>query len=223
MKRISLALPAISFMLAAVTYAQQGKDDAWVTLFDGKTLDGWTTLDKKPVTKGWVVEDGLLHRTDTGGDIYTEKEYANFIVEFEWRSVANTNSGVKYRMKLYGKEYLGPEYQILDDGEPPKTKNPKMRTASIYELFAPNDKRKLNPPGQWNTGRIVANGTRIEHWINGEKAVDANTASADWAKAVAASKFNKYPEYGRNPSGRIMLQNHGTEVWFRNIRIKLLP
>jgi hypothetical protein len=204
----------------------QAADDGFVPLFDGKTLSGWTTLAKKPVTQGWVVEDGVLHRKDKGGDIYTEKDYGNFILEFEWKSAVNTNSGVKYRMMYYGKEYLGPEYQVFDDGEPakPKIGNPTQRTAAIYELFAPNDQKKLNPPGEWNSGKIVANGTKLEHWINGQKVAEADTSSPEWAKAVAASKFNKYkPLFGANPSGRIMLQDHGTEVWYRNVRIKVLP
>ncbi len=228
MKRIAVALIsfiAISAFMFASAQAQQA-GDGFVPLFDGKSLGGWTSLDKKPVAEGWVVEEGVLHRKSKGGDIYTEKEYGNFILDFEWKSAANTNSGVKYRMMLYGKEYLGPEYQIFDDGDSakPKLNNPTQLTASIYELFAPNDKKKLNPVGEWNSGRIVANGTKIEHWINGQKVAEGDTTSPEWAKAVAASKFGKYkPLFGANPSGRIMLQDHGSEVWFRNVKIKTLP
>jgi hypothetical protein len=123
-----------------------------------------------------------------------------------------------------GKEYLGPEYQIPDDVNTDEGKhNPKGTTASIYVLFACNDKKHLNPIGQWNQGRIVANGTKIEHWLNGQKVAEADTSSTDWTKAVAASKFAKYPTYGQNPTGHIMLQDHGTEVWYRNLRIQVLP
>ncbi|MGE5609413.1 MAG: DUF1080 domain-containing protein [Bacillota bacterium] len=198
----------------------------WAVLFDGKTLDGWTTLQGEPVVGGWRAEDGALHLKGKGGDIYSVREYANFILEFEFKLATNTNSGVKYRMMYYGevKEYLGPEYQILDDQNTEEGKNnPKGTTASIYVLFACNDKKMLKPVGEWNQGRIVAKGTKIEHWLNGEKVAEADTATAEWKKAVAASKFAKYPTYGQNASGRVMLQDHGTEVWYRNIRVQVLP
>jgi hypothetical protein len=201
--------------------AQAQPKEPWVDLFDGKSLAGWTTLDKKPAAKGWVVEDGVLVRQDAGGDIYTQKDYANFILEFEWKIAPQGNSGVKYRMTTYDGQYLGPEYQVFDDAV--KQKNAKFETGSIYELFAPNDQKKLNAVGEWNTSKIVANGTKIEHWLNGEKVVDADTATEAWKQAVAESKFKKWVDYGKSPSGRIMLQDHGSKAWYRKVRIQELP
>lgn len=218
-----LAVSILLLILAAPCLAAD--KEGWVSLFDGKSLNGWTTSDKKPVSKGWVAEEGLLVRKEKGGDIYTDREYANFIFEFEWRMAPNGNSGVKYRMTHYGKEYLGPEYQCFDDGPAgkPRLSNPKQLTASIYELFAPSAPRTLNPPGQWNRGRIVANGTKLEHWLNGQLVAQADTSSDAWKQAVAASKFAKKGNFGENPSGRIMLQDHGSEIAFRNLRLKPLP
>lgn len=215
MKRISCLTLLLSLAMACLA----ADDDGFVPLFDGKSLSGWVRLDGKPITN-WTARDGMLCRTSTGGDIYTAKEYANFVLEFEWKLPAKGNSGVKYRMSRFKNQYRGPEYQCYDD---PKNGNGRFLTASIYELFAPNEKKKLNPPEQWNSARIVANGTKIEHWINGEKVVEADTASEAWSKAVLASKFKDEPDFGRSPKGRIMLQDHGANVCFRNVRIKELP
>jgi hypothetical protein len=213
------AVLGMLLLFAGAAQAQEG----WMNMFDGKTLNGWTTLDKKPVPPGgWVVEaDGALHRAKKAQDIYTEKEYANFVLEFEWKISAKANSGVKYRTTYYGKQYLGPEYQILDDAA--GNHAGRFETASLYELFAPNTKKTLNPVGEWNKSKIVANGTKIEHWLNGGKVVDVDTSQDDFKKAIAGSKFKKYPNYAQNPSGRIMLQEHGGEVWFKNVRIQVLP
>lgn len=207
------------------TGARARSEEGWNSLFDGKSLAGWTALDGKPVTGGWVAEDGLLVRKQQGGDIYTDREYANFVLDFEWRIAPDGNSGVKYRMAWYNGQYLGPEYQVFDDGDParPKIADPRMQTASLYEILACNAKKRLKPAGEWNSGRIVANGKRIEHWLNGERVVEADTASEAFAAAVGKSKFAKRAKFGRSPSGRIMLQDHGSQVWYRNLRLKELP
>lgn len=212
------------FALAVMAFSWAGaaeQEPVFVSLFDGKTFNGWTTVDGKPVTKGWeVTPEGWIHRAGAGGDIYTEKEYANFILEFEWKVAPKANSGVKYRMARYGNSYLGPEYQVIDDGN---KKPDRFSAGSLYELFPPAPDRRLNPPGEWNQSRIVAGGTKIEHWLNGQKVVEADTSTEAFRKAVAASKFRNQKDFAQNPSGRIMLQDHGGEVWFRSLRIKVLP
>lgn len=223
--RLACVLLMIILALPCLSLAQTRSDDGWLPLFDGKTLAGWTTMDKKPVTKGWVAEDGILHRADKAYDIFTDKEYANFILEFDWRIAPNGNSGVKYRMSSYSGQYLGPEYQVFDDGPLAQAakKNGKFLAASLYELVAPNQKKQLKAVGQWNTARIVADGSKIEHWLNGEKVVEIDTASEAFKTALAASKFKAHKDFAQGPSGRIMLQEHGSEAWYRNIRIKQLP
>jgi len=207
-------------------------DDAgWTSLFDGKTLKGWTDL-RGGDPKGWTVEDGVLHYTapkDLRGsqNIYTAKEYANFILQLEWKIVPRGNSGIKYRMNWYGGAYLGPEYQILGEAVPAKSsrrRNPKDSTGSIYALIGVNpETQRLKPAGEWNQTRIVARGSHLEHWLNGQKVAEVDVTSEKFKKAVEASKFRNRENFARNRAGRIMLQDHGHQIWFRNIRIKVLP
>lgn len=106
-----------------------------------------------------------------------------------------------------------------------KTDQPpsKKDTGSIYALFEPSPDRTLNPAGQFNTSRIVARGNRIDHWLNGQLIASASIGNAEWEKRVAESKFNDVPDFGRNARGRIMLTDHGAEVWYRNLKISSPP
>jgi len=199
-------------------------EEPWVSLFDGKSLDGWTTAAGKGVTAGWQAEDGVLHRAAKGGDIYTAKEYGDFELQFEWKISPKGNSGVKYRVTKFGNGLLGMEYQVLDDGGHVDGKKPggKNSAASMYDIIPPSDGKKLKPVGEWNTARIVARGSKIEHWLNDEKVVDVDTASESFQQALAKSKFARTKGFSRQTGGRIMIQDHGNEAWFRNIKIREL-
>ncbi len=189
----------------------------WKSLFDGKTLTGWETAAGQPVTKGWIVEDGCIFRKEKGGSINTVDEYKDFELEFEWSISPKGNSGVKYRFK----NGLGPEYQVLDDVGHKNGKNPLTSAAAMYAMFPCNDQKTVQPVGEFNKSRIVVKGTKLEHWLNGKKVVEADTASEAWAKAKAASKFKGKAGYGED-AGKIHLQDHGNPVKFRNIRIRVL-
>lgn len=215
---------SILLLLAGFTLTSLAADP--VPLFDGKDLAGWTNAAGKPVASGWAVEaGGVLHRAAKGGDIYTAKEYGDFEFSFEWKIAPGGNSGVKYRVISYDKKgFLGPEYQLLDDAKHPDAKvGPQRQSASLYDFVAPDAKtKKLNPPGEWNTSKIVVRGTKFEHWLNGAKVIEMDTATDAWKAAHAKSKFKDVPEFAKNPKGRIMLQDHGDETWFRNLTIKEL-
>jgi len=114
---------------------------------------------------------------------------------------------------------LGFEFQILDDVAGKDRQNPKNRAGSIYQLVAAPDTKKLNPAGEWNSGRIVAKGNHIEHWLNGEKVAAIEYGSEDWKTRFKASKYKKYPDFSKQ-GGEILLQDHGDEVWFRNLLIR---
>lgn len=119
---------------------------------------------------------------------------------------------------------LGCEYQILDDGEYRKGRiRPKGSAGALYALYAPNETKQLRPAGEFNTARIVVQGDHIEHWLNGQLIVSANVGSETWDRAIAESKFSDVGDFGRNRTGRMMLTDHGSEVWYRNIQFKLLP
>lgn len=190
-------------------------------LFNGKDFTGWTTVDGKAPTTGWVVEDGVLHRKSKGGDLFSEKEYGDFTLVWEWKIAAGANSGLKYRVQTYGdKGPLGLEYQMLDDERHPDAKRgTSHQTAALYDFFPASADKKVNPAGEWNTSKLVQKGNHIEHWLNGVKVLDVDTASEAFKTALAASKFKDIPGFSANPKGRIMIQDHGDEVWVRKMVI----
>lgn len=214
--------PAIRFLLLALLAVRPVFAAEPVSLFNGRDLSGWTDAAGKPVTgDGWRVEDGVLHRAGKGGDIFSEKEYGDFTLEFEWKLAAGGNSGVKYRVRAYeGKGILGFEYQLLDDERHPDGRaGTTHRTAALYDLLPASGEVVVNPPGEWNTSKIVVKGTRIEHWLNGKRVLEVDVATDAFREARGKSKFRGVPGFGENLRGRIMLQDHGDEVWFRNLRI----
>ena len=190
-------------------------EDEWQALFDGQSLSGWQLKGGKTISRGWIVEEGAIHRVSGVGDIVTSGSYKDFELELEWKISPGGNSGVKYRFD----GNVGPEYQILDDVKHANGANPKTRAAAMYAMFACQGEKALNPVGEFNAIRIVAIGTRLEHWLNGVRVLAVDTASDAWTQAKANSKFKDEAHYGQG-AGRILLQDHGDEVWFRNIRIR---
>lgn len=195
--------------------------------FDGSSLSNWTTQDGKPVTRGWIVEDGVIHldlSEGKAGHIITNRDYENFVLDFEFKVAKGGNSGIKYRVRDYDGKLLGCEYQVFDDAQNDKLPEDRM-TASLYEVYEPSSSRVLNPAGEWNSGRIVVNGRHIEHWLNGQLVVSAEVGSPEWFANVEDSKFNqqKVEAFGQTPFGRIMLTDHNSEVWFRNFNMRETP
>lgn len=200
--------------------SRQGAD----VLFGGKNLDGFQTASGEAVSAGWEVQDGTIHRGGKGGDIFSKKEYGDFILDIEWKIAEGGNSGIKYRVTKYGKQMLGPEYQVLDDDKHPdgKLREGRRKTGGLYDFFQPNEMKVLNPPGNWNHTRIVAKGTHFQHWLNGYKVLEYDTTSEDWKRELEGSKFKKTEGFNANATGRIMLQDHGDEVWYRDITVQEL-
>jgi hypothetical protein len=199
----------------------------WISLFDGKTFNGWTRFDGKPIGPGWVVEDGCIRRVSTGAmDIITSRTFRDFELELEWKLQRDSNSGIKYRIhRIPDGKWIGPEYQIMNDPEPPVPRQ-KGSCAALYDIKEPRPDGKQKPPGEWNRARIVARGSHLEHWLNGKKVVEIDQDSAEWTEMLDRSKFAAYSGYrewfGRN-AGPILLQDHGGSVWFRHIRVRELP
>ncbi len=219
MKRAN-ALLGLALILAGsgLSLAQEKE---WTDLLEGSSLAAWTDGSGRTASRGWVVTDGVLHRKDRGGDLFTAKEFGDFEFEFEWKVAKASNSGVKYRVRQFeGGGWLGPEYQVLDDAAHSDGSSPLTAAGSMYALFPPSEAKKLLPVGEWNTAKIVVRGAVLEHWLNGELIVKADTGSAAWKEAIAASKFRSAAGFGENRQGRIMLQDHGDEVWFRRLRIR---
>lgn len=228
MKKRNLQITSVLSLLLVVgstAAGSEGLEEGFVSLCDGTTLNGWTTADGKPVTTGWVAEDGVLTRVSRGGSIFSIKEYGDFDLRFEWRIASRGNSGVKYRVRFYERGvfgrpgWLGCEYQLWDDN---RETRPNQTAGALYALFAPNDSKELKPLDEFNASRIVAVGPRLEHWLNGKLIVEADTGSDAWRDRIANSKFGNVEDVFQNRTGRIQLQDHGSRVWFRNIRIREL-
>ena len=220
------AILCVAFGVCTMAWQSASANDGSAPIFDGQTLNGWTTTDGKPVTKGWQVVDGVIHLNvagQRGGNIVTAKEYANFDFRFEWKISPRGNSGIKYRVRKYGKSTLGCEYQIIDDATSPDGKKPKSSTGSLYHVYPPGSNKYLQPVGEFNTSRIVISGNRVQHWLNGHLILSVCIGSCDWFQKKAQSKFKDIDGFSENRYGKIMLTDHGSEVWYRNLVLYELP
>lgn len=201
------------------------KDAGWRPLFDGKTGDGWRGFKRQTFpTRGWVAEDGWLHCLGRGGgDIITTGEFTDFEFRWQWKMAPGANSGVKYFVTETRNAAIGHEYQLIDDDRHPDAKVAagKHLTAGVYDVFRPTGARP-HPPGQINHSRILVRGNHVEHWLNGAKVLEYECSSDMMRAAVADSKFKNTAGFGEKIEGHILLQEHGSEVWFRNLAIREL-
>lgn len=208
-------------VLNQLTPAEQ--QEGWRLLFDGQTLNGWRGYNSQDMPAGWQAVDGALTRTARAGDIITVDQFTNFDLRLEWKTVTGGNSGIFYRA-IEGPDpiyHYAPEYQILDDEAHGDGRSELTSAGANYALH-PAPRGVVRPVGEWNEARIVVDGNRVEHWLNGQRIVEYELGSADWERRVAESKFAAWPQYGRAPRGHIGLQEHGSFVAFRNIRIREL-
>jgi hypothetical protein len=240
---ITLSVLYASFSFAQTplnTLTAKEKGEGWHLLFDGKTSNGWVgaNSDKFPVKEnGWVVKDGMITIQHSGGeeaknvgDIVTKDEYGAFDLRFDFRMSRGANSGVKYFVTLKeptGGSAIGLEYQILDDAVHPDAKlgvNGDRTLASLYDLIPANKPASIiHPIGEWNTGRVVVYpDNRVEHYLNGVKVLEYVRKSAKYRELVKISKYKIWKDFGEADKGHILLQDHGFEVNFRNIKIKTL-
>lgn len=199
----------------------------WKVLFNGTSTEAFRQFkhDGFP-KKGWEVVDGTLHVKAGGGagDLVTKEQFGDFELEFEWKVAPGANSGVMYRVSEDLKEpwQTGPEYQVLDDSRHGDGKNPKTSASALYALVAANSEKSLKPVGDWNKARIVVRGWAVEHWLNGRKVVSIDLASPAARELIAKSKFSGYPKFARESVGHLCFQDHGDDVWFRDIRVRRL-
>jgi hypothetical protein len=216
---------------APAQLTEQQKAEGWQLLFDGQTTNGWQIF-KARENNTWEVTDGTLHckaldETVTGvgdkrADIMTTDEYENFELSFDWKIGAQGNSGVMFRVTEEFEQpyYSGPEYQLMDDaGFPNET--PNHLNGSNYGMH-PAGKTNTKPAGEWNTSKLVVNKNHVEHWLNGDKVVEYELNSPEWLAMKKAGKWNEAAGYGAAIKGHIVLQDHGSEAWFRNVMIKPL-
>lgn len=218
--------------------SQDETDNGWKLLFDGKTSNGWRSArSEKFPEKGWAIENGVLSvlssqgkESANGGDIISTEKYSAFDLTFSFKLDSGGNSGLKYFVTLQEKtdgSAIGLEYQLLDDSLHPDAKQGiagNRTLASLYDLIkAEKQARFINPPGQWNSGRVVVYpDNRVEHYLNGVKVLEYVRGSEEYRKLVANSKYKIWPNFGEAKEGHILLQDHGDAVSFKNIKIKTL-
>lgn len=226
MKRfLTVALTIASLTFSA--YAQKGFNK----IFDGTTTNGWHTYGKQFAGKGWKAHDGVLHfdpkaRENDGGDLVTDKVYENFHLKLEWKVSAKANSGIIFYVNedldKYGQTYLtGPEMQILDNDGHPDGKIEKHRAGDLYDLVK-SSSEPVKPVGQWNKAEIISNKGALTFKLNDVIVVNTTLWDENWQNLIANSKFSKWAGFGTYKKGKIALQDHNDEVWFRNIVIKEL-
>jgi len=234
---------ACAIVAGACPTQVQAQNHGWRPLFDGKTFNGWRGLGYDSVPSAhWKIEDGAIKKISTGqvprqadgqpaagGDLMTKETFKDFELSFEWKISRGGNSGVKYNVseelsmaQAPNHAALGFEYQVLDDDRHEDGKLPSHRAGGLYDLIAPNANKKLKPVGEWNTSMIVFRGNHGEHWLNGKKVVEFNLGTPRMSSLLAKSKYRNIKNFAQRRAGHIVLQDHGDEVYFRNIKIRIL-
>lgn len=226
--------------ITANSLTENEEKNGWQLLWDGKTTKGWraVNMDKFP-EGGWEIENGQLSvlesggkKNKNGGDIVSVEKYSDFELKVDFKLTKGANSGIKYYIETQLKPKKGPspsvglEYQILDDANHPEAKLGNLKgsrkLASLYDLVAADTNKIVNPIGEWNRAYIKSVGNHVEHWLNGKKVLEYERKSPEYLKLVSESKYKKRHKFGEADAGHILLQDHGTHVSFRNIKIRPL-
>ncbi|MDB5223880.1 MAG: hypothetical protein JWN83_2547 [Chitinophagaceae bacterium] len=211
------------------------KNNGWELLFDGTTTTGWHTYGKDSIGKAWKAEDSTLHldaskegwQTKDGGDIVTDNEYENFDLKLEWKISEGENSGIMFYVHEDTSKYKyawesGPEIQVCDNEKNEDGKIDKARAGDLYDLVASSSQQFVKPAGQWNQVEIIADKGKLNLYMNSQHVLSTTLWDDTWKKLIAATKFKTMPGFGTFKKGKIALQDHGADVWFRNIKIKKL-
>ena len=204
-------------------------DSGWITLFDGTNLNNWHAFGQTGAGK-WSADSGTIYLNSKAkgkdGDLVSNDSYENFDLKLDWKISKAGNSGVLFYVQDDKAKYedtykTGPEMQVLDDERHDDNKLPTHRAGSLYDMIQATP-GVVKPAEEWNTAEIISNNGKLDFYLNGEHVVNTTIWDDSWNKMVAGSKFKQWPAFGTFKSGHIALQDHGNDVWFRNIMIKKL-
>jgi hypothetical protein len=226
-----------SALIVAVTLgcssikSQTASSKGFTKLFDGKTINGWHTYGQTTVGNHWKVQDGALFLDskttgEGGGDLVTDKEYTNYHLKLDWKVAPGSNSGIIFFVHeakaKYGATYsTGLEMQVIDNEGHDDGKIEKHRAGDLYDIIK-SSSEPVKPVGQWNTAEIIANNGALELRLNGVKIVTTTLWDANWTALLNKSKFADWKGFATYKTGKIALQDHGGDVWYRNVMIKEL-
>ncbi len=227
-------------VVADNTLSEKEKAEGWILLFDGKTLDGWRGYGRTDMPKAWSIEDGSIKingsgqdeaGAEDGGDIIYKQEFRNFELKFEWKVSEGAKSGIFYLAQEIDDLPIwrsSPEYQILDNVNHLDAKlgvDGNRQSASLYDLI-PAKPQNSKPFGEWNTGSVIIYKGTVIHSQNGVNVVEYHLWTPEWTQMIENSKFAGWEEMinagGESRQGYIGLQDHGDDVWFRNIKLKIM-
>lgn len=237
MKLINLLLTSLIMIVITSSCASEKEEDDWIILFDGTSTEHFRGYNMEEFPEqGWEITDGTLHCIGSGqgeaggqgGDIITKEKYANFELSLEWKISEGGNSGIFYlAQELEGKPiYMSaPEMQILDNErhiDATLGEEGNRKAGSLYDLI-PAEPQNAKPAGEWNTAKVTVYKGTVVHSMNGENVLEYHLWTDQWKEMVADSKFADWPEFvDPAKEGYIGLQDHGDDVWFRNIKIRKL-
>jgi len=218
----------LDLTVAPNTLAEKEKEAGWQLLFDGKTTNGWHGYNMQGIPDVWAVENGCIAINGVGGneeqDIITDKVYRNFAFSVEYKLSKGSNSGIIFQVKEDPKYQFpyetGPEFQLIDDANFEGLQDWQSNGAN-YAMY-PAKSKPGKPAGEWNHLFLVVNGNHVTQMINGVEIVSYEKYSEEWTKLRNSGKWANFPDYGIVDEGHISLQNHGSQLWFRNIKIKQL-
>ena len=220
---------------AANTISATEKAAGWRLLWDGESSAGWRSVKSEEFpTAGWKMADGILSINETGGaestaagDIITREKFSEFELSLDFKITPGANSGIKIfvdpAINKGPGSAIGPEFQILDDQQHPDAKlgrGGNRTIGSLYDMITAPATKQVNPVGEWNNARILSQGMHVTFYLNGQKTVEFERGSEEWRAQVANSKYKIWPAFGELEEGHILLQDHGNQVFYKNIKLR---